>query len=177
MSGRLLLIPLALVVTAALALVITWTDGARLEAELAQRSGTPAAAPPAQPAIAAEGAEGGDAKRELQAEIDQLLAAEPITFTPDTAELTAESEQTVSRIREVLAKAPADATFEVGGHVAKTPGDEESGLELSRQRAEAVAKLVAGEAVPAERITAKGYGDTRPKAGGGDDRRVEITVK
>ncbi|MGC7098102.1 OmpA family protein [Amycolatopsis lurida] len=174
MSGRLLLIPLALVVTAALALVITWTDGARLEAELAQRSGTPAAAPPAQPAVAAEG---GDAKRELQTEIDQLLAAEPITFTPDTAELTAESESTVSRLREVLAKAPADATFEVGGHVAKTPGDEEAGLELSRQRAEAVAKLVAGDAVPAERITAKGYGDTRPKAGGGDDRRVEITVK
>ncbi|AXB45560.1 OmpA family protein [Amycolatopsis albispora] len=174
MSGRLLLIPLALVVTAAMALVITWTDGARLEAEMTQRTAAPAAAPPVQPAIAAEG---GDAKQALQTEIDRLLEAEPITFTPDTAELTGESEGTVGRIREVLAKAPADATFEVGGHVAKTPGDEEAGLELSRQRAEAVAKLIAGEGVPAERITAKGYGDTRPKAGGGDDRRVEITVK
>ncbi|MGA6165509.1 OmpA family protein [Amycolatopsis magusensis] len=166
MSGRLLLIPLALVVTAAMALVITWTDGARLKAEMTQATSPSAAAPAGQPAAAAAGGE-------LQAEIDGVLAAHPITFTPDTAELTPEGENTVGQIRDLLAKAPAPATFEVGGHVAKTPGDEESGLELSRQRAEAVAALLG----LGDRISAKGYGDTRPKAGGGDDRRVEITVK
>jgi outer membrane protein OmpA-like peptidoglycan-associated protein len=50
-------------------------------------------------------------------------------------------------------------------------------LKLSRDRAKAVAKMLIDGGVPAERVTSKGLGDTRPSDGDGEDRRVEIKVR
>ncbi len=134
----------------------------------------PAPAPAPVPAPAAV-----DPPRDLQAEIDRVLAEAPITFEPDTDQPTEQGVQTVRRIADLIRDAPAGATFEVGGHVARAKGEDTaspSARELSQDRADAVKKLLVEFRVPAERVAAKGYGDTRPNASG-DDRRVEIRVR
>ncbi|WP_199431412.1 OmpA family protein [Qaidamihabitans albus] len=221
-GGRLWLIPLALVVTGALALAATWSTAGRIESDLAARAraalgeaGLPAAGvtfdgrdarigdvPPeqaqraldavreldgvrtaelAEPAAEREPEFSGDERQRLQADLDRLLAAQPITFRPDTAELTPQGERAVSQVVDLVEKAPTDTTFEIGGHVAPVPGgDPRTAEELSRQRAEAVADRLVAAGIARERVHPVGYGDTRPRSDGGAselDRRVEITVR
>jgi outer membrane protein OmpA-like peptidoglycan-associated protein len=115
-------------------------------------------------------------KASLQAEINRLLAAKPITFEPDTDNLTSGGERAAEQVAELIIRAPVDAKFQVEGHVARGPGGAQAALKLSQNRAKAAARLFIKYGVPAEFVTLKGYGDTQPHPGG-EDRRVEITVK
>ncbi|PXY31037.1 OmpA family protein [Prauserella muralis] len=220
--GWLWLVPLALVVTGALAVAATWLGADRIESDLAGRArgalasaglpgatvtfdgrdaavsgvapeqarraadvvaavegvrtvespGAPAREAPAQPR---------NPRDRLQAELDGVLAGQPITFQPDTAVLTPQGEQAVSDVVDVLGSAPTDLEFEVGGHVARVPGgDPRAARELSRQRADTVARRLIAAGIANDRVSAVGYGDTRPRTPTGDqsaDRRVEITVR
>lgn len=115
-------------------------------------------------------------KAGVQAEIDRLLAEAPITFVPDTARLTPEGEQAARGVGIALAKSPSTFRYRVTGHVARGPGGENAALKLSRDRARAVARILTSNGLTAGRVTSRGLGDTRPAAGGDEDRRVEITV-
>lgn len=246
MSGArvwLRLVPLALLVTAALAGIATWVSSGAISGDLASRSqsalqaagltggevtfrgrdatlrgfpadrtnqaedvvrgvdgvrvvtvaapdSTPAAAPPSVPATPPPSSSGTPAppptstappapapdKPTLQKQIDDVLAASPITFEPNTATLTPEGEQAAKQIAALISAAAVTAHFDIAGHVADGPGSESEALKLSTARARAVSKLLTADGVPSRRITSKGYGDTRPSTGG-DDRRVEITVR
>jgi outer membrane protein OmpA-like peptidoglycan-associated protein len=123
--------------------------------------------------VAAPPPDGGSA---LQADIDRSLATEPITFEPDSAELTAQGKKTAKAIAGLIRTRAPDARVEIGGHVAKGPGGTDAARELSQRRAEAVQRLVVASGVSRNRVSAKGFGDSRPSPGG-DDRRVEITVR
>lgn len=120
-------------------------------------------------------------RQRLQERIDRLLDAEPITFQPETAELTPQGEATVSRVLDLVSDAPTSATFEVGGHVARVPGGDPAGArELSKARADTVAGKLVASGIADDRVRAVGYGDTRPRSATGSedvDRRVEITVR
>jgi outer membrane protein OmpA-like peptidoglycan-associated protein len=115
-------------------------------------------------------------KTSLQAEINRLLAATAITFEPDTDHLTRDGRRAARQVAELITRARVDATIEVDGHVARGPGGAQAALKLSQNRAKAAARLFIEYGVPTERVTLKGYGDRQPNPGG-DDRRVEITVK
>jgi outer membrane protein OmpA-like peptidoglycan-associated protein len=115
-------------------------------------------------------------KAGVQAEIDRMLAEAPITFVPDTAQLTPEGEQAARAVGVALAKSPDGFRYRVTGHVARGPGGESAALKLSRDRARAVARILTGNGLDTRRVTYRGLGDTRPSAGGEEDRRVEITV-
>ncbi|RZQ61751.1 OmpA family protein [Amycolatopsis suaedae] len=219
--GVWVLVPVALVVTGALAGAAGWWQGGRIESDLADRSRAALSSAGVQGAsVSFEGRDGritgvpadlaekassavravegvrvvqvdtaavaagtpasagtDDPKAALQAEIDRLLAADPIAFVPDTAEPTAEGRRTAAKVAELVIAAPEGTAVEVGGHVARTPGDEETARRLSQERADAVARLLVEGGVDRERVTAVGFGDTRPKPGAGDDRRVEVTVR
>jgi OOP family OmpA-OmpF porin len=59
-------------------------------------------------------------------------------------------------------------------------GDSGKNQELSETRARAVASYLVKKGVAAERITATGYGDTRPLVPQGNDvrnRRVEFIIR
>ncbi len=115
-------------------------------------------------------------KAGVQAEIDRMLAEAPIAFVPNTARLTPDGEQAARGIAVALAKSPATFRYRVTGHVARGPGGESAALKLSRDRARAVARILTSNGLTAGRVTSRGLGDTRPAAGGEEDRRVEITV-
>ncbi|WP_033261596.1 OmpA family protein [Amycolatopsis vancoresmycina] len=115
-------------------------------------------------------------KAGVQAEIDRMLTEAPISFEPDSAQLTADGSQAARSIAIALAKAPAGFRYRVTGHVARGPGGESAALKLSRDRARAVARILTGNGLAVSRVTYRGLGDTRPATGGEEDRRVEITV-
>jgi outer membrane protein OmpA-like peptidoglycan-associated protein len=237
------LLPLALLVTAALAGVATWASSGDIGANLASRSQSalaaaglsggqvgfsgrdatlrgfpadkaqqaadvvrgvdgvrdvtvstattkPAAAPPSVPVTpppstpatpttspSAPLPPAAKTKSTLQKQINQVLADAPITFEPNTADLTPDGSQSARRIADLITNADVTARFTIGGHVAEGPGGEKAALKLSQDRAKAVAKLLTTDGVEAKLITSKGYGDTRPSSDDGEDRRVEITVR
>jgi outer membrane protein OmpA-like peptidoglycan-associated protein len=117
----------------------------------------------------------GDGKKRLQAEIDDQLASQPIVFEPDASDLTDEGDAAVRRLAALIKKSEVNAKIEVDGHVAMGPGSERAALTLSQDRAKAVAKVLISNGVHADRVTWKGFGDSRPNSRG-EDRRVDIKV-
>jgi outer membrane protein OmpA-like peptidoglycan-associated protein len=110
----------------------------------------------------------------LQAELDRMLAENPITFQPDSARLTAEGERAAEDVAKAIARAPEGLRFLVKGYVGQGPGGERAALRLSRDRARAVANVLVTHGVRAGRIVAEGRGDAQPATA---DRRIEITVE
>jgi succinyl-CoA synthetase beta subunit len=76
----------------------------------------------------------------------------------------------------------SSAKGEIGGHT-DNQGKPESNLKLSQDRAMAVVKYLEGKGVAKGSLSAKGYGDTKPRADNGSDagrqenRRVEFVAK
>jgi outer membrane protein OmpA-like peptidoglycan-associated protein len=71
--------------------------------------------------------------------------------------------------------------IEVGGHTDNVGGDADN-QKLSEQRANAVRTFLLEHGIAAERVVAKGYGESKPVAGNDTDegraknRRTEVTV-
>jgi outer membrane protein OmpA-like peptidoglycan-associated protein len=115
-------------------------------------------------------------KAGLQAEINNVLAKQPISFEPDSDRLTPDGEKAAQRIAELISAVPFTPRIQVDGYVGRGPGGKQAALKLSQNRAKAAARLLVKYGVPTARVTSKGFGDTRAGTGG-EDRRVEITVR
>jgi outer membrane protein OmpA-like peptidoglycan-associated protein len=111
----------------------------------------------------------------LRAQLAEVLAAQPIRFGADSAELAGPPADAVQRVAELLVAAP-DVPVLVEGHVADTPGRPEAGWRLSERRAAVVCDVLLAAGVPAEQLTPIGLGAERPLASVEESRRVEITV-
>lgn len=133
-------------------------------------SSPPPSSPPPSPSAPPTDRDG------IQAELDRRLAAAPITFEPDTAELTDQGEQAARDLAPLLRDAPDNFRYRLVGRVADGPGGRGAALKLSRTRALTVIRLLIREDVPPDRLLA--VGSTSGSDNGGDsDRRVEITVE
>ncbi len=101
-----------------------------------------------------------------------------INFDIGKASIKSESVPTIVQIVEMLKLAP-DMNLEVGGHTDNV-GGEKSNQTLSEARAQHVVKTLIESGVPAARLTAKGYGQSKPiadnktNAGREANRRVEL---
>ena len=101
-----------------------------------------------------------------------------INFDVNKATIKPESMGTLNMIVQVLKDNP-EIKFEVGGH---TDGDgaDDYNLKLSQQRADAVKDQLIKLGIDASRLTAKGYGETKPVSdnisleGKANNRRVEF---
>lgn len=83
-----------------------------------------------------------------------------VIFEPGSAKIRPGSEPTLQTILKLF-QANQAATWELGGHT-DTVGRPDNNLTLSAARADAVRVWLIAHGVVANRITAQGYGDTRP---------------
>jgi OOP family OmpA-OmpF porin len=111
----------------------------------------------------------------------ERLAEEKIQFDTGSARIAAASQGLVRKLAEEV-KNCSDVDLEVEGHTDDV-GDEDANMALSRARAEAVVKALTAAGAPSARLTAQGYGETRPIAsndtpeGRAQNRRIEFSVK
>ncbi len=101
-----------------------------------------------------------------------------INFDTGKSTIKADSARTLDDAAAAL-KAAANLRVEVAGHTDNT-GTPEANMQLSQERAKAVMAALVERGIKAERLTAKGYGQTSPIAdnrtedGRAKNRRVEL---
>lgn len=105
-----------------------------------------------------------------------------VLFETNKSKLFPNAEVKLSEVAKALTQQDPDSQIVVEGH-ADSQGDDQHNLELSQARAEAVREYLVAQGIAADRIVAKGYGETRPIAdnksaeGRANNRRVEIVVQ
>lgn len=111
---------------------------------------------------------------------DQSIVLKGVNFLPSSAELTPEAKQVLDQAAASLS-GQKDLNVELGGHT-DANGDDKVNLALSQKRADSVRQYLIGKGVAAERLTAKGYGESQPiadnktTAGRKSNRRVELKI-
>lgn len=109
---------------------------------------------------------------------DTKIVTHGINFDVDQATLRPESMGVLNQIKAVMDQDPA-LKFEIDGHTDNS-GDAAHNQALSKERAEAVKAQLVAMGISADRLTTKGYGDTKPMAsndtpdGKANNRRVEF---
>ncbi len=121
------------------------------------------------------------ARPELETALNELVGADPIQFDSGSATIRPESLATLDELAAQLADS-AEGTVEVQGHT-DSAGNAASNQTLSQARAEAVVDYLASQGVDAGRLTATGFGSSRPvvtpentDADRQANRRVEFVV-
>jgi len=110
-----------------------------------------------------------------------FVALHGILFDTGKDTIKPESEPLLAEVVKLLSD-NADLKLSVEGHT-DNQGNPKSNLTLSQKRAESVKKYLTGKGVDARRLSAKGWGDTKPVAdnrtedGRAQNRRVELVKK
>ena len=108
------------------------------------------------------------------------LTVQNLHFKPDSAHLLSTEEPLLGRIASVLKEVP-ESQFLIEGHTASI-GNPSGEMQLSLERAHAIAEELAKRGIPAGSFICRGYGGTKPvaenttKSGMAKNRRVEITI-
>jgi len=94
-------------------------------------------------------------------ELSATLALNPITFELGSSVITAEGKVEVDKVIDYLIQ--NEQSIEVGGHT-DADGDEALNLTLSQDRADAVLEYLTTQGIPADSLTAVGFGEAQPIA-------------
>ena len=119
-------------------------------------------------------------KVNIQFEPARLYTLNNVHFDIGKPTLRQESYTQLDEIAEYMKWKDTDK-FEIGGHTDNV-GNETDNLKLSQQRADAVRDYLLKKGIPPARITAKGYGASKPVAdndtveGRQQNRRTEVAV-
>lgn len=93
--------------------------------------------------------------------IDQIIEIPDIFYNFASADLRPESMVSLDNLVEVLNDNP-HITIELMSHT-DSRGSDESNMELSQRRAQSVVDYLIEKGIAADRLTAKGYGESQPK--------------
>lgn len=114
-------------------------------------------------------------------QVVEALNLSIINFATNSANIPAENATILRQAADVLKRAPANTRIEVGGYT-DSDGNDAANLQLSTRRAEAVRKQLIEFGVKPAVLTAKGYGEAKPRAsndtaeGRFQNRRIEYTL-
>ncbi|MDD7933351.1 OmpA family protein [Actinomycetospora straminea] len=111
----------------------------------------------------------------LQDTIDDVLAATPLRFPPDSARPADGADEAVERLAGALRAAPGPPVT-IEGHTAPTGEDTDDAEDLSQRRADEIVRRLQAAGVPAGSLTAVGVGSERPRDSLAASRRVEVRV-
>lgn len=117
----------------------------------------------------------------VKEKITKLLKIENIAFEVGKENLTSKGESTVDKLANILNQYPHIKT-EIAGHT-DSDGSAEFNQKLSQSRVDMVKARLISKGIKAERLTAKGYGESRPLVPNTSDenkqknRRVEINIQ
>ncbi len=146
-------------------------------------SATPAVTAPAvtAPAVTApEAPATAAAVTNCQTTVNETIKGKTINFTTGGATIAADSRPLIDAVATAL-KDCAGTTIEVAGHTDTTGGDAPN-QRLSEERANSVVQALVEKGVPVERLTPKGYGESKPldpaqtPAAHAKNRRIEFNV-
>lgn len=104
-----------------------------------------------------------------------------VLFETNKSKLFPGAQQRLDEVARALSQQASDSPIIVEGH-ADSQGNDDHNLVLSQARAESVRDYLISRGLDANRVVAKGYGETRPIADNGspegraNNRRVEIVV-
>jgi len=124
------------------------------------------------------GVEGANIQR--NADLLAVTFKSDVLFDTNSAALKAGSYDEISRVAQVLNQYP-ETTIMIAGHTDST-GSDTYNQQLSEQRAMSVKNALAGQGVNPARMSAIGYGESKPiadnntESGRQTNRRVAITI-
>ena len=110
-----------------------------------------------------------------------ILTRGKILFETGSAKIDADSAAILDNLVAVSMRC-GGATIEIGGHT-DSVGNSESNMSLSKRRAEAVVAYLVEAGISDNRLSAEGYGETKPVAsndaddGRAQNRRIEFLVR
>lgn len=111
----------------------------------------------------------------------QIVILEPVRFAYNSDRILPESEPVLRAVAEVVLTHAEIDSLEVHGHT-DDKGNDAYNMVLSKRRAAAVAKWLAGHGIDKRRIVSHGFGETRPLVPNDTDenrtrnRRVEFHI-
>lgn len=120
-----------------------------------------------------------EVRREETGDRVEVALAAGILFGKDSARLSASAERRITEAARSIREAGSSAVA-VAGHTDNL-GSASHGLTLSKQRADAVTRVLQRHLPNSVRLTARGYGEARPvadndqEAGRKQNRRVTLT--
>jgi outer membrane protein OmpA-like peptidoglycan-associated protein len=112
---------------------------------------------------------------------DRIEILERVYFDTNKATIKKRSHSVLEQVASVMEANPDIRLLRVQGHT-DARGDEQHNLELSQRRAVSVKEFLLEQGVDAERLSARGYGETHPiadndtKEGRAENRRVEFHI-
>ncbi|HMT43153.1 MAG TPA: OmpA family protein [Chakrabartia sp.] len=167
---------LGAVVTALIAWVLHGPCKFGAKCAEAQNASAPAAAPLAAPEVPAT----AEAVKACQQGVDGVIKGKTINFASGGANISADSLALIESVASGL-KDCQGTSIEIAGHTDLTGGDA-ANMALSQSRADSVAKALVERGIPANRLVAKGYGESKPleaamtSAANAKNRRIEFHV-
>lgn len=118
--------------------------------------------------------------QECVARLNAILQGHKVTFAPGSATIESSAAKTLDAVAQAM-RPCIDVRMEIGGHT-DSQGRDETNLQLSQARAEAVLESLLARRVPVGNLSARGYGETQPVAenrtedGREANRRIEFKL-
>jgi outer membrane protein OmpA-like peptidoglycan-associated protein len=112
---------------------------------------------------------------------EKIVVLKQIQFEGTSSNLSGASQFEIENLVSILKKYP-NTRIEIGGHTDNT-GDQASNMQISRDRANAVYQELIKKGIEASRMTAVGYGPSKPTAtndtpeGRAQNNRTEIKIQ